>query len=74
MRYEDIWPLADAITAAVDAMGLAVWDLRYDKASSVFHLELTTHLPDDRIGEICSQMPINADYDGEGRHGSLFRL
>ncbi len=74
MTYENSWPLADSITAAVDAMGLGVWDLRYDQPSGMFFLELTAHLSDDSIGEICSQLSISADYEGEGDHGSLFRL
>lgn len=74
MRYEDSWPLADQITAAVDAMGLMVWNLSYDQPSGTFTLELADHLTDDQIEEISSQLPLSSDYLGEGVYGSLFRL
>lgn len=74
MRYEDIWRIQDEITAAVNSVGFSLWDLHYDRGSFSFHLELDEHLPDETLSSFCSQMPLTADYDGEGSHGSLFTL
>lgn len=45
-----------------------------DRPSFSFHLELNEHLSDDALSSFCSQMPLPADYDGEGSQGSLFTL
>lgn len=74
MRYDDIWPLADQITAVVDAMGLMVWGLSYDQSSGIFTLELADRLTEGQIEEMSSQLPFSSDYLGEGSYGSLFRL
>ena len=74
MQYEDIWQIQDEITSAVNSLGYSLWDLRYDRASFSFHLELSEHLPDDTISSFCSHMPLSADYDGEGNYGSVFTL
>ena len=39
-----------------------------------FHLELTEHLDDAEISNICSQLPLSADYEGEGINGSVLSL
>ena len=39
-----------------------------------FHLELTEHLDDIEISNICSQLPLSADYEGEGINGSVLSL
>ena len=74
MQYEDIWQIQDEITAAVNSLGFSLWDLHYDYPSFSFHLELNEHLPDEVLSSFCSQMPMSADYDGDGNHGSLFSV
>ena len=74
MRYEDCWRLQDEITASVNALGLSVWDLRYNRKADTFRLELNEHLQDDKEYNFCYQMPLTEDYDGEGTHGSMFTL
>ena len=74
MQYEDIWQIQDEITSAINSLGYFLWDLHYDRPYFSFHLELTTHLPDDAFSSFCSQMPLPAYYEGEGTYGSLFTL
>jgi hypothetical protein len=74
MQYEDIWQIQDEITSAVNSLAYSLWDLHYDRTALSFRMELTTHLSDDNISSFCSQMPLQADYDGEGSQGSLFTL
>ena len=74
MNYEDIWQKQDEITAAVNHLGFSLWDLHYDRSSFYFYMELNEHLPDEVLSSFCSQMPMSADYDGEGNHGSLFSV
>lgn len=74
MQYEDIWQIQDEITSAVNSLGFSLWDLHYDRPSFSFHLELNEHLPDEVISSFCFQMPLPADYDGEGNDGSVFTL
>ncbi len=74
MNYEDIWQIQDEITASVNSIGFSLWDLHYDRASFTFHMELNEHLPDEVLSSFCSLMPMPADYDGEGNHGSLFSV
>lgn len=68
------WRYAVLITAAVNSLGCYLWDLHYDRSSFSFHLELSQHLSEDALSSFCSQMPLVADYDGEGSHGSVFTL
>ncbi len=74
MKYEDSWRLQDEITASVNALGLSVWDLRYNRKDDTFRLELNEHLQEDKEYDFCYQMPLTTDYDGEGGHGSMFTL
>ena len=74
MNYEDIWQIQDEITASVNSLGFTLWDLHYDRSSFSFHIELNEHLPDEVLSSFSSQMPMSADYDGEGNHGSLFSV
>ena len=74
MQYEDIWQILDEITSAVNSLGYSLWDLHYDRSSFSFHLELNDHVLDEVISSFCSQMPLSADYDGEGSYGSVFTL
>lgn len=45
-----------------------------DLHCGVFKLETYTHLDDAAVNELCSQLPLVADYEGEGSHGSMFTL
>lgn len=74
MQYEDIWQIQDEITSAVNSLGYTLWDLHYDRSSFSFRMELNIHIPDDALSSFCSQMPLPADYEGEGSQGSLFTL
>ena len=72
--YIDKPEIQDEITSAVNSLGYSLWDLHYDRPSFSFHLELNEHLSDDALSSFCSQMPLPADYDGEGTYGSVFTL
>ena len=70
--FTEIWQLQDSIITAVNACGYSVWDLH--ATSWGFHLELTEHLDDAEICNICSQLPLSGDYEGEGTNGSVLSL
>lgn len=70
--YTELWQLQDSITTAVNASGYGVWDLRPEESG--FHLELSTHMDEADISNLCCQLPLMADYDGEGNNGSVFSL
>lgn len=70
--FTEIWQLQDTIITAVNACGYGVWDLH--ATSWGFHLELTEHLDDAEICNICSQLPLFGDYKGEGTNGSVLSL
>ncbi len=70
--FTEIWQLQDAIITAVNACGHVVWDLH--ETSDGFHLEFAEHLDEDEISNFCYQLPLSADYEGEGKNGSVLRL
>ena len=70
--FTEIWQLQDTIITAVNACGYGVWDLHATNWG--FHLELTEHLDDAEICNICSQLPLSGDYEGEGINGSVLSL
>ena len=70
--YSELWQIQDCITTAVNACGYAIWDLR--PSSGGFRLELTSHIDEENISNFCCQLPLMADYNGEGKNGSLFSL
>ena len=70
--YTELWRLQDSITTAVNACGYGVWDLRPKDGG--FRLELNAHIGEMDISNFCNQLPLMADYDGEGCNGSLFQL
>ena len=37
-------------------------------------MELTEHLDKTEISNLCCQLPLSADYEGEGKNGSVLRL
>lgn len=70
--YTKLWQLQDSITTAVNACGYGIWDLcPLDRG---FRLELTTHIAEEDISNFCCQLPLIADYEGEGKNGSMFSL
>lgn len=62
----------ETITTAVNACGYGIWDLC--PANGGFRLELSTHIEEEDISNLCYQLPLMADYEGEGRNGSMFSL
>lgn len=70
--YTEAWQLQDAVTTAVNACGYGIWNLQ--RNCGAFKLETYTHLDDAAVNELCSQLPLVADYEGEGSHGSMFTL
>ena len=70
--FTEIWQFQDTIITAVNACGYGVWDLH--ATSWGFHLELTEHLDDAEICNICSQLPLSGDYEGEDINGSVLSL
>lgn len=71
-EYTELWQMQDAITTVANANGYTVWELRM--MDGCFHLELNTHLDEEKISEFCAQMPLPTDWEGEGTHGSKFCL
>ncbi|MCI1741725.1 MAG: hypothetical protein LKI18_05035 [Prevotella sp.] len=74
MEYEEIWTLEDAITTVVNATGKEIWDLRFNHKSGIIRLELCEHLEENEQAILIAQLTQNADYEGEGNHGSIFNI
>ncbi len=73
--YETIWRLQDEIHSVVNAVvGEYIWNLSYNNNRQAIELELTLHLEEEPINDLCSQFSIPADYDGEGTHGTKIAL
>lgn len=73
--YDSIWRMQDEVRAVVNAVvGENIWNLAYDPSRQVIELELTVHLEEDTVSDLCSQFSIPADYDGEGIHGTKFTI
>jgi len=70
--YTELWQAKDAITTMVEANGYAVYDLR--QADYGFRLELNSHINDEAASYLCGQLPLSADYFGEGSHGLMIEL
>jgi len=71
--FDKIWRLQDEIRSAVNGfLGETVWDLSYNARRCAIELELTIHIDNEAASELCSQMPLTADYDGEGLYGTRF--
>ena len=71
--FDTIWRTQDEIRTVVNAvLGECIWNLSYSERRMAIELELTVTLNDDSIGDLCSQFPITADYDGVGVKGSKF--
>lgn len=71
--YDSIWRTQDKIRTVVNAvLGEFVWNLGYSQDRTAIELELSVHLEEDEVSNLCSQFPVAADYDGEGAEGSKF--
>lgn len=70
--FVEHWKMMDAITAVVNGNDLSVWNLCYNE--TLFSLELTSHLTEEEITNLCGQFPLPASYTGEGDQGSIFEL
>ncbi len=69
--YDSIWHIQDEIHAVVNAVvGEKIWKLAYNNNRQAIELELTIHLEEEEIIDLCSQFSLTADYDGEGMHGT----
>lgn len=68
----DAWQVKDSITTVVEANGYSVWDIR--GTSTGFRVELNNSLSEEAASMLCGQFQLTADYDGEGKHGSVFSL
>lgn len=71
--FDAIWRYQDEIRTVVDAcLGDCIWNLNYNIRRQCIELELKRHLDDEEQTLLSSQLTLPADYDGEGRHGSMF--
>ena len=71
--FDSIWRTQDEIRTVVNAvLGECIWNLAYDERRMAIVLELTVSLEEEAISDLCCQIPIPADYDGEGSKGSKF--
>jgi len=74
-RYIDVWSAMDGIRTVVDAVcGDAVHSLRWNDAAACFELELNRHLSPEAAEALAAQFYLQASYEGDGEHGSLFTL
>ena len=68
----NLWQMTDSIRTVVEANHYSVWDLR--QVAGGFRLELNETLSEDDASMLCGQFPLSADYEGEGRNGTIFTL
>lgn len=68
--YTEFWQLEDSITTIVEANGSSVWGIRKD--GDTICVELAQHLDEDAMSALCCQLPLCADYGGEGSCGTVF--
>ena len=71
--FDSIWRIQDEIRTIVNAvLGECIFYLAYSPDRMAIELELSVHLEEDTISDLCSQFSISADYDGEGTNGTKF--
>ena len=71
--WDSIWRSQDEIRMVVNAvLGECIWNLGYSERRMAIELELTNHIDDDAISDLCCQFSIPCDYDGEGARGTKF--
>lgn len=66
--------MIDAITTVVNACGHTVWHLTHHADAHTFALELTAPLDEEAALALCAQLPLNADFEGQGQQGARFTL
>ena len=72
-NWDSIWRSQDEIRTVVNAvLGECIWHLGFSESRMAIELELTTHIDDDAISDLCCQFSIPCDYDGEGTRGTKF--
>lgn len=70
----DVWAVADSIATVAQAVcPSGVWELRYC-GGGTFVLEMNAHLGNEQGCAACAQFYQQADYEGEGEHGSRFAI
>ena len=73
--WDTIWHKQDEIRTAVNAvLGESIWDISYVSSRQAIEMELTVHLDEEAASHLCCQLPLPADYDGEGDRGTKFIL
>ena len=71
--FDTIWRIQDEIRTVVNAvLGECIWNLGYSQERMAIELELTIHIEEEDISDLCCQFPVSADYDGEGAYGTKF--
>ena len=71
--FDSIWRIQDEIRTIVNAvLGECIFYLAYSPDRKAIELELSIHLEEDTISDLCSQFSISDDYDGEGTNGTKF--
>lgn len=73
IEFDSIWRTQDEIRTVVNAvLGECIWNLGYSRVRMAIELELTIHIEEEDISDLCGQFPVSADYDGEGAYGTKF--
>ena len=76
--FDSIWRTQDEIrtveirTVVNAVMGECIFSLAYSQEKMAIEMELSVHLDEDAISDLCCQFPASADYNGEGTDGSKF--
>ncbi len=69
--WDSIWRTQDEIRTVINAvLGECIFNLGYNDKRMAIELELAVHLEEEQLSDLCSQFYVNADYDGEGNHGT----
>ena len=73
--WDSIWRIQDEARAVVNAVvGESIWNIGYSENRQAIEIELTVHLEEEKVSDLCSQFSLSADYDGEGAHGTKLIL
>ena len=78
--FDSIWRTQDEIRTVVNAvmgecifsLAECIFSLAYSQEKMAIEMELSVHLDEDAISDLCCQFPASADYNGEGTDGSKF--
>ena len=73
IEFDSIWRIQDEIRTVVNAvLGECIWNLGYSQGRMAIELELSIHIEEEVVSDLCGQFPVSADYDGEGVYGTKF--